>query len=167
MNQELDANRWKETSLPLLKNKIVKEAREWLGTKFHHQASLKKTNTEVGACDCLGLVLGVAKTLNLYGKNKQPLWLMVPDYYPKIPNKTLLAIKLAQLLYPINTNYIMPGDLLLLKIAGNPQHLAIVTDYVDGGLGIIHSLAITRKVVEHRLDAQWHQNIYQSYSFYQ
>ena len=36
------------------KSKIVREARSWIGTPYHHQASRK----HVG-CDCLGLILGV------------------------------------------------------------------------------------------------------------
>jgi len=38
----------------LLKDAIVSEAREWLGTPWQHQASLKGV-----ACDCVGLVRGV------------------------------------------------------------------------------------------------------------
>ena len=39
---------------------IVSEARSWLGTPYHHQASVFKVG-----CDCLGLIRGVY--LSLYG----------------------------------------------------------------------------------------------------
>ena len=35
---------------------IIAEARSWLGTPWHHQASLKGVG-----CDCIGFVRGVAK----------------------------------------------------------------------------------------------------------
>ena len=37
---------------------IIIEAKEWLGTKWQHQASLKQV-----ACDCVGLVRGVYREL--------------------------------------------------------------------------------------------------------
>lgn len=52
----------------------------------------------------------------------------------------------------------MPGDLALFAIEGNPQHVGLLTDY-EGGLGVIHSYAPSRKVVEHRLDKKWQQRI--------
>lgn len=39
---------------------IVKEAREWIGTPYHHQMSVKGVG-----CDCLGLVRGIFR--HLYG----------------------------------------------------------------------------------------------------
>ena len=43
--------------------KIIKEARNWLGTPFHHQASRKNIG-----CDCIGFIIGIARAL--YGKNR-------------------------------------------------------------------------------------------------
>ncbi|MBL0320066.1 MAG: hypothetical protein IPP74_12385 [Alphaproteobacteria bacterium] len=40
--------------------KIISQARTWLGTPFHHQARLKGKG-----CDCLGLIVGVADELGL------------------------------------------------------------------------------------------------------
>ena len=41
---------------------VVCEARTWLGTPFHHQARAKGE-----ACDCAGLVIGVARALGVGG----------------------------------------------------------------------------------------------------
>ena len=42
------------------RDEIVEAARAWLGTPYHHQASLRGVG-----CDCLGLVRGVWR--ELYG----------------------------------------------------------------------------------------------------
>jgi cell wall-associated NlpC family hydrolase len=39
---------------------IVRQARTWIGTPFHHQARLKSKG-----CDCLGLIVGVVDELGL------------------------------------------------------------------------------------------------------
>ena len=54
-----------------------------------------------------------------------------------------------------------PGDLLLMRIDGaEPQHIAIVGDYIGGGLSLIHTRADARKrVTEHRLCNKWRSRI--------
>jgi len=55
-----------------------------------------------------------------------------------------------------------PGDIGLFLIDGNPQHLAIFSDF-EGGLGMIHCYAQARGVVEHRLDEQWESKLVKVY----
>jgi NlpC/P60 family putative phage cell wall peptidase len=43
----------------LARDEIVAAARDWLGTPYHHQASLRGVG-----CDCLGLVRGVLRDLH-------------------------------------------------------------------------------------------------------
>ena len=43
---------------------IIRVAREWIGTPYHHQAALKGVG-----CDCLGLVRGVYR--ELYGREPE------------------------------------------------------------------------------------------------
>lgn len=40
---------------------IIQEAREWIGTPYHHQASVKGVG-----CDCIGLVRGIFRELYHY-----------------------------------------------------------------------------------------------------
>ena len=47
---------------------IVQSARSWLGTPFHAQGRAKGIG-----CDCLGLLMGIARELNLKSKNGLPL----------------------------------------------------------------------------------------------
>ena len=65
---------------------------------------------------------------------------------------------LAAAMQEIPINDIQAGDILLFSIDNNPQHLAIVSDFL-GDLGIIHAYAPARAVVEHALDAWWRKKI--------
>ena len=44
---------------------ILSEARDWLGTPYRHQASLKGAG-----CDCLGLVRGVWRALEGWSQRR-------------------------------------------------------------------------------------------------
>lgn len=130
-------------------NDIVAEARTWLGTPFHHQARLKSKG-----CDCLGLIVGVVDTLGLEDANGMKLAAYDEVTYSREPDGAYLTAKLTGLLDEVPAADARAGDLALFKIRENPQHLAILTDYEDG-LGMIHSFAPSRRVVEHRLDDEW------------
>lgn len=137
---------------------IVAAARGWLGTRFHHQGRVKRTPKHLGGVDCLGLLVGVAAELDL--RNSKGIALASCDerHYPHQPDCAQLFSRLDALLEQVPNDAIKPADVLLLKIEGNPQHLAIITDYNDG-LGLIHAYAPARAVVEHALDERWHAAI--------
>ncbi len=128
---------------------LVRQARTWLRTPFHHQARLKGKG-----CDCLGLIVGVVDELGL--KDKEGVRLAAYDEitYPKEPDGAYLIEKLTGLLAEVPIAEAQAGDLALFKVRENPQHLAILTDY-NGELGMIHCYAQARRVVEHRLDDDW------------
>jgi len=130
-------------------NDIVTHARAWVGTPFHHQARLKGKG-----CDCLGLVVGVVDELELKDKNGVKLASYDEVTYSREPDGEYLTRKLTGLLLEIPITEARAGDLGLFKVRENPQHLAILSDY-EGGLGMIHSFAPSRRVVEHRLDDEW------------
>jgi NlpC/P60 family putative phage cell wall peptidase len=134
-------------------NDIVAQARSWLGTPFHHQARLKKVG-----CDCLGLIVGVVDELELKDKNGVKLAAYDEVTYSKEPDGEYLIQKLVDVLAEIPVEEMRAGDLALFKVRANPQHLAILTDY-EGGIGMIHSFAPARRVVEHRLDDDWRARI--------
>ena len=52
---------------------IVAQARTWLGTKYHHQGRLKKSQRGPGGVDCLGLVIGVIDELGMQDGNGKAL----------------------------------------------------------------------------------------------
>lgn len=132
---------------------IVRQARTWDKTPFHHQARLKGKG-----CDCLGLIVGVVDELGLKDRNGRPLASYDEITYPTEPDGAYLTKKLTELLDEVPIAEAQPGDLALFKVRENPQHLAILTDY-EGELGMIHCFAPSRAVVEHRLDDDWKQQI--------
>jgi cell wall-associated NlpC family hydrolase len=131
---------------------IVACARGFLGTRFHHQGRLKKSDTHKGGVDCLGLLIGVAAELNL------PFSKYDETSYSHYPDTEKLRQNLASVMQEISRENIKIGDVLLLNIDGNPQHLAIVSELADE-LAIIHAYAPARAVVEHVLDGWWRERI--------
>lgn len=138
------------------KNDIVAEARTWLGTRFHHQGRVRKTATHPGGCDCIGLVVGVVRDLQIPSKQSGK-FLHQYDYknYSRLPDGKLFREMLEKYLTEIPIDETQPGDVLLFRFEKDPQHIAIVSDYKHGGLGLIHCYASSRKVVEHVLDDGW------------
>lgn len=132
-----------------MNNTIVKQARTWIGTPFHHQARLKGKG-----CDCLGLIVGVVDELGLKDKHGQPLAGYDEVTYSKEPDGAYLTEKLTALLDEVLIAEAHAGDLALFTVRDNPQHMALLTDY-EGMLGMIHCYAQARRVVEHRLDDDW------------
>ena len=55
------------------RNRIIAEARAWIGTPYCHQASLKGVG-----CDCLGLVRGVWRVL--HGAEPEAMPAYAPDW---------------------------------------------------------------------------------------
>lgn len=99
---------------------VVEEAREWLGTPFHWQASRK----QVG-CDCKGLVAGVARALGR--PEADSLFALKADYQHRVDTK-LLREGMEALFDRVDD--MQPGDILLLIVGNQPQHLAI---YIGNG----------------------------------
>jgi cell wall-associated NlpC family hydrolase len=135
-----------------MKNDIVSSARGFIGTRFHHQGRLKKTDRHKGGIDCLGLLIGIAKELNL------PFTGYDETSYSHYPDTNRLRNKLADALQEIPAEDMQAGDILLLNIDGNPQHLAIVSE-LNNEPAVIHAYASARSVVEHVLDDYWKQRI--------
>ena len=138
---------------------IVACARSWRGTGFAHQGRIKASGAHSGGVDCLGLLSGVARELGLSARDNSPLAEHDILAYSKSPDGALLQSRLAALLHPIEAAHMQPGDVALFALDGRPQHLAILSDYGDGELGMIHAYAPARRVVEHRLDAVWRKRL--------
>lgn len=154
------------------RNDIVETARGWLGTKFHHQGRVKATKAHSGGCDCIGLIVGVTKDLEMDSNifdpvtnRKLPLYKFDYNNYPKLPDGNMLRNALANCLEEITLDEVNEGDVILFRFEDEPQHVGIVSKYKSGGLGIIHCYASARKVVEHRLDETWLKRVVSSYSF--
>lgn len=128
---------------------IVAAARAALGTPFVHQGR------QVGrALDCAGLVIHVAREIGAE-------YLDV-DGYSTHPSQGLLesALDAQPCLERVAPSARQAGDVLLMRFAGDPQHLAICA-----GETIVHAYANVGAVCEHRLSDIWASRIVRVYRF--
>lgn len=129
-------------------NRFVEETRTWIGTPFHHQGRVK----QVG-CDCIGLIVGVAKALGRIEAQSDR------TDYGRMPDGSSLYQVLKEHCNEITVEDMQPADIALFRFDSNPQHVGVISDYPEGGLGVIHAYAQARKVVEHYLDESWRGRI--------
>jgi NlpC/P60 family putative phage cell wall peptidase len=99
---------------------IVATARTWLGTPYHHQASLKGAG-----CDCVGLVRGIWR--ELYGSEPQALPAYTRDWAEAQGRETLLEAARRHLV-EIPPAAATPGDILIFRWRRNApaKHCAIL-----------------------------------------
>lgn len=147
-----------ETSVLVVTRKDVYEcARTWLGTAFHHAATIKGVGV-----DCRGLLVGIARELGLI-----PIDWDVPPYLPN-PDGHSMIEQCDQYLTKVPNEDMQAGDIVVIAVDKDPQHLGILAPYKYGGLSIIHA-AMARdksgKVVEHRLVWSTRQKLVAVYAF--
>ena len=128
---------------------IIAAARSELGTPFRHQGRIPGK-----ALDCAGLVVRVAVLLDIPYLDH--------GGYARRPSGGMLesAIDGQPCLEQVKKSDMQAGDVLLMRFAREPQHLAIYT-----GQNVIHSYQASGKVCEHILDAQWKARIVAVYRF--
>jgi hypothetical protein len=140
------------------RRRIVLEAREWVGTRWQHQAALKGIGT-----DCVGLLRGVALACGLIG---QAAFDEVGSLnYGRTPFEGMLEETIGRFATAITEAEALPGDFAMMDFAGAPHHVAILGDYPDDNFSIIHAYAPARRVVETRLDDQLRARISGWYRF--
>jgi NlpC/P60 family putative phage cell wall peptidase len=100
---------------------IVAETREWIGTPYRHQASLKGVG-----CDCLGLVRGVWRSVIGDEPERAPAY--APDWAEAAGGEPL-AEAAARNLIAIDRDKFCEGDVLLFRWRDHlpAKHAAIVT----------------------------------------
>lgn len=125
---------------------VVAEARQWLGTRFHHQAAIKGIG-----CDCIGLVRGVAQSLGLF----DPANFERYAGYARRPSGGQLETGCYEFLRPLEIAAAGVGDIVLFRFDGAITHAAILGDYPEGGLSVIHAYAPADKVIETRYSEPW------------
>src|SRR5436853_5189838 len=86
---------------------IVAAARQWLGTPYRHQASLKGVG-----CDCLGLVRGVWRAVVGEEPERAPPY--APDW-AEATGEEAMAEAAARHLTVIPFTGIAPGDVILFR----------------------------------------------------
>lgn len=135
---------------------IVAAARAEIGTPFRHQGRQPGR-----ALDCAGLIVAIAGRLGLPTADRAG--------YAARPSGGLLEAALDDqpCLARVAPDEMREGDVLLMRFASDPQHLAIHAGhspiYEDDG--IVHAWAQARKVCEHRLSDEWRRRIVRVYRF--
>lgn len=129
---------------------IISAARQCLGTPFRHQGRLAGFSL-----DCAGVAVHVARQIGVGH-------LDVSGYGP-VPSGGYLerALDGQPCLERVDgVSDRMPGDLLLMRFASDPQHIAIYT-----GDTIIHAYEAAGLCCEHRLSSMWAARIVRVYRF--
>ena len=103
-----------------IRQTIIVESRSWIGTPYHHQASLKRVG-----CDCLGLVRGVWRAV--YGADPEHPPPYSRDWAETLREETL-ADAARRHMIPLALDAFEPGDLLLFAVNDNApaKHCAIL-----------------------------------------
>lgn len=120
---------------------FIAAARSYVGVPFHHQGRTRH------GVDCVGLVVCAAREIGIALADRTD--------YPRDPNG-LLPMEMARQLAAVESA--RPGDILLMRFRGEPQHVAILA-----GETLIHSYASIGRVVEHGQDAKWRRRVVAAY----
>ncbi len=138
-------------------NKIVAEARLWIGTPYIHQQAARGAG-----CDCLGLVRGVWRGLFGAEPERPPAYSM--DWSEPQGEERLWDAAMRHLSpKPVDTPE--PGDVVLFRMrAGSvAKHLGIQTQTGDAA-AFVHAYS-GHGVVESPLSAPWARRIVARFAF--
>jgi NlpC/P60 family putative phage cell wall peptidase len=140
--------------LPDLSARVVALARLWLGTPYHHQASLRGAG-----CDCLGLVRGVWR--DLHGPEPEPVPPYTPDWGEADGEETLRDAARRHLI-EIAPEAAGPGDVLLFRwrLGAPAKHCGILS----GAGRMIHAYD-GHAVLESALPAAWARRAAYAFQF--
>ena len=134
--------------MSLIGDDIVVLARSWVGTPYHHQASIKQVGT-----DCLGLVRGVY--CELYGKEPEKIPTYSPDWAEALGVETMLE-GANRHLERVAVADAEPGDVLIFRFRRGTlaKHAGILSEENR----MIHALEGAR-VNEIYLGSWWRRRI--------
>lgn len=133
---------------------MISAARGFLGASFKHRG-----RTPSGV-DCLGLVVLAMRAIGYEMADRK--------VYGRDPSQDGIALAArAHFGDPVwrkgDPLSLQAGDVVLMQWHGQPNHVAIVTDYPYGGLAVIHALAQEQRVVEHRLSDPWPRRLIEGF----
>lgn len=136
---------------------IVAEARRWLGTPYHHQAS-----TLGAGADCLGLLRGVWRAL--YGTEPEQVPPYTQDWAEPSRDEVLWRAAERHLLRKAKWAA-DAGDVVLFRMreAGVAKHLGIVGE-VGAHASFIHAFS-GHGVVESPFSAPWQRRLVARFAF--
>lgn len=119
-----------------LRERIVDEAKSWIGTKYHDHAGLKGIGV-----DCAYFPLRVYQAVGLISKDFEPppyspqQWLNSPSQKDKFnlrfEDRTFLNIVLKFAKREIMEVEVKPGDFVIYKVAASWTHGGVIIDWPD------------------------------------
>ena len=140
--------------MPHTRTRIIALARDWLGTPYHHQASLRGVGT-----DCVGFVRGIYR--ELHGMEAEALPAYTRDWAEGSGRETLLEAARRHLveIAPFDAR---PGDVLVFRWRRNTlaKHCAIFS----APTAMIHALE-GAPVTEVALTPWWRRHIAGAFAF--
>jgi hypothetical protein len=147
----------------VFKERIVCQARTWIGTKFHHQGRLKSNPKNKGGCDCIGLLIGTLKELD-YDFNLRFQGFCDEKNYQRIVQDDILLKNIEKFFKKKNLSKISSGDIALFSFSEKlpSQHIGIIGEH-QGNLTLIHAYLKIGYVVEHFLDDYWKKYLFGVY----
>lgn len=142
------------TAERVVATRAVALARSWIGTPYHHQASLKG----IGA-DCLGLVRGVWR--DLYGRDADVAANYTADWAEASGIETMLE-GAARHLIECDAQRLAPGDVVVFRLRAGTvaKHAAIVASETT----MIHAME-GGPASEVALTAWWRRRIAGAFRF--
>jgi cell wall-associated NlpC family hydrolase len=126
---------------------FIAAARGLIGTPFKHRG-----RSDAGT-DCIGLV-----KLALQGRDTADERL-----YGRQPEPEGLRLRATLREHFGDPVPLAAGCVVLMRWHALPNHVAIVADYIHGGLSLIHADARVGRVVETRLSDPWPRRIIEAY----
>ncbi len=140
--------------MKITRSGVVAEARRWIGTPYHHQASVRGVGT-----DCLGLVRGVYRAL--YGRDAETPPAYSPDWAEATGFETMLKAAHRHLDKRV-AGEMDRGDVLIFRLRPGmvAKHAAIVSSRKT----MIHAIE-GAPVCEVVLSSWWQRHIAGVFSF--
>jgi NlpC/P60 family putative phage cell wall peptidase len=138
-------------------NRIVTEARAWIGTPYVHQASVRGAG-----CDCLGLIRGIWRAQ--IGPEPQTIPAYSRDWSEPQGDEALWRAGLRHLVAkPLDAA--APGDVLLFRMrnAAVAKHLGVQTR-AGPQPGFVHAYS-GHGVIESALSAPWARRVVARFAF--
>ena len=136
-------------------SRVVTAAREWIGTPYRHQHSVKGVG-----CDCLGLIRGV------YRSCVGPEPVKPPSYSPswgEADRREVLIEAAEKYLAKVDRKYPEPGDVIIFRMKRNAiaKHCGIMS--YNGKM--IHAYQGEDAVLEGFMGRYWRSRIAGIYEF--
>ena len=136
---------------------IVETARDWIGTPYRHQASVKGAGT-----DCLGLIRGVWR--EILGEEPEAVPAYTQDW-SEARGEERLWLAARSHFEPAETETVEAGQILLFRVksTGVAKHLGIAAG-TGPDLSFIHAYS-GHSVLESPLTLPWQRRIVARFNF--